>query len=153
MRNVAISAGILAFIALSLSACGSPMGPIPGGKLDGEVKPWPSDWSFTDDIENVLVETNPEDPYSVTVWGVYVDDKFYIAGADEDSRWVANLMKYTHMRLSVSGDLYEGRAIAISDHDELHEVLNAYVAKYDMEVSEGNNFIEDGGVLFRLSPR
>ena len=43
-------------------ACSGPMGPIAGGALEGTPTPWPDDWAFTDEIENVLLETNPEDP-------------------------------------------------------------------------------------------
>ena len=44
---------------LLLSSCGSPLGPIPGGKLKGEVSPWPANWDHAEDCENVLLETDP----------------------------------------------------------------------------------------------
>ena len=52
--------------AMLLSSCGAPLGPIPGGKLQGITEPWPKDWSHAEDVDNVLLETNPSDPYSVT---------------------------------------------------------------------------------------
>ena len=71
-------------ITLLILACG-PLGPLPGGELSGSVASAPSDWSFTDEQENVQLETRPSDPYSVNVWGAGVDGSFYVAagrGAD-----------------------------------------------------------------------
>ena len=55
MRNAVL---VLFSLALA-SACSGPMGPIPGGELQGTPAPWPEDWSYTDDIENVLLQTRP----------------------------------------------------------------------------------------------
>ncbi len=156
MRNAARSGLKSAVIALLISAvlgCGAPMGPIPGGALEGPASPWPDDWSFTVDIENVLLETNPEDPYSVTVWGVFVEDSFYVAGASSESRWVDNVLQQSEVRLAISGTLYEGRASRVIDEGELRAVGDAYTAKYDIETGESSTFIEDGGIIFRLSSR
>ena len=153
MRNVAAATSILVTATFLLAACGAPMGPIPAGELDGDVNPWPEDWGFAEEIENVLLETNPEDPYSVTVWGVAHHNSFYITGASVDNVWVSNLIKHAQMKLSVSGSLYLGRATEVTDRDEMVAVLDQYVSKYDFERSEGDNFIEDGGVIFRLSER
>jgi hypothetical protein len=57
------------------------------------------------------------------------------------------------MKLSFSGDLFLGRATEVTNRDEVVAILDQYVAKYDFERSEGDNFIEDGGVIFRLSER
>ena len=62
--------------AFLLSSCGAPLGLIPGGKLEGELSPWPANWDHAEDCENVLLETDPADPYSVTIWGVGVKDEF-----------------------------------------------------------------------------
>jgi hypothetical protein len=67
-----VSAHRLAGIALAALAlaCG-PMGPLSGGKLDGERVTTPvGDWSFSDASDTVALETNPDDPYSVNVWFV-----------------------------------------------------------------------------------
>ena len=127
------------------------MGPIPGGELEGEEKAWPADWSFSDDIENILLETNPDDPYSVTVWGVYVGSEIYITGATEESQWVKNLMTNPAARISVEGDLYRARAQQVASEDP--RILEAYVKKYGIEPEEAEEFMEQGGILFRLSAR
>ena len=77
-------------LTLMLSACDGPMGPIAGGKLEGAQQPWPDNWQFTENTENVLLETNPTDPYSVTLWGVAIGETFYVVAARPKSRPVAS---------------------------------------------------------------
>ena len=72
---------------LLLSACGAPLGPIPGGKLEGELSAWPVNWDHAEDCENVLLETDPEDPYSVTIWGVGVEDEFFVGASSRSNQW------------------------------------------------------------------
>ena len=64
------------------------MGPIPGGTLEGPELPWPADWTFTDSLENILLETRLEDPYSVTLYGVYKEKNFYVVCVHERSRYI-----------------------------------------------------------------
>jgi hypothetical protein len=126
------------------------MGPIAGGVLEGEVAAWPSDWSFTSEIDNVLLETNPDDPYSVTVWGVAHEGSFFVAAAQKDNQWAQYIAQNENVRLSIEGVLYDARAIAITDVDEIKAVSPSYIQKYEIEY-EGN-FIEEG-TLYRLEPR
>lgn len=148
MRNAAT-----ALLVVFATACGAPIGPIAGGELQGTEMPWPRDWTFTDDIENVLLETNPDDPYSVTVWGVSSANAFYVAGASRDSRWVQNMLHNAQVTLSVDGNLYVGRASRVIDAQELRRVGDAFTAKYDIDTSETSSFFEDGGIIFRLNDR
>ena len=126
------------------------MGPIAGGKLEGEVSAWPEDLSFTDEVENVLLETNPEDPYSVTIWGVQVDNKFFIAGVDDDSRWVENIYENPNVVLAIKDKLYPARATIVKDQGTLRSIGDAYLKKYGYAGEE--DFFEDGGTLFQLKP-
>ena len=138
---------------LLAAACGNPIGPIAGGKLDGQDAAWPDDWQFSDVHENVLLETDPTDPYSVTVWGVHAGSHFYVTAADGDSRWVTNIYTNNEVVLSVSGRLYAASASEVMDEEELARVLDAYIGKYDISPEEGTDFIEQGGVVFRLTAR
>ena len=92
--------------------CG-PLVMVPGGELSGTVKPAPSDWSFTDSVETVQLETRPEDPYSVNVWGVAAGDAFYVAsGRGESAAWAKHIAADPRVRLRVGEDLYELSAVA-----------------------------------------
>ncbi len=131
--------------------CSGPMGPIPGGELEGPELPWPDSWAFTDEQENVLLETRPEDPYSVTVLGVYVDRTFYVAGVSEDNKWVQHILRDGNVRLGVGGDVFRGRASLVNDERELRPVGDQYTAKYDIDTGEESTFFEDGGVIIRIT--
>lgn len=146
MRN----AVLIGFFAFCTAGCSQPMGPIAGGALNGDPAKWPDDWSFTDDLQNVLLETNPEDPYSVTIWCVEHDGELFIAAAEKEHQWVAYIAQDQRVRLNVDGSLYEARATHIHNVDEIVAILPAYVAKYEFDY-EGN-FVEDG-ILYRLDPR
>ena len=151
MRNYPAAGALVISMALFLSGCdGNPMGPIAGGALSGEPQSWPESWAFTDRVENIFLETDPDDPYSVTLWGVACDEHFYIAGASDESTWVANLLKDPRVKLAVEDQLFVARVEQVNEPEELAAVLQAYVAKYEIETDEGSNFIEEGGILFRL---
>ena len=139
----------LALLASFSFACG-PLAMIPGGKISGTPKPLPSDWRFTDAIDDVVIETNPADPYSVTVWGVGIGADFYVVAADRESPWAENLRRDPRVRLKIEDAIYELQATAIEDPEELERFLTAAHAKYDFEADEEQRA---GAQLFRLGPR
>lgn len=133
---------------LAISGCSGPVGPIAGGILEGAPKPWPQDWSFTADYENVLLQTNSAEPYSVTLWGVYVDEHFYVASSDQQNRWALNLKNDPKVVLSIEGNLYSGVGIVVTDAAEAAQVLEQYSLKYDFYSDEGE---ANEGIIFRLT--
>lgn len=141
----------LPFACLLLVACGGPMGPIPGGKLEGTPSAWPESWAFTDEIENVLLETRPSDPYSVTLWIVRYNDKLYVGAGSGKNRWVKHIAENRDVVLSVNGNIYDATANRVTDSSETDAVLKVYLSKY--EVDDPSEFTEPDSVLFRLSPR
>ena len=62
-----------------------PLGPFPGPKLTGPVVEEPvADWSSIDAVKVVQIETDPEDPYSVSTWITRVGNEIYVfAGSHE----------------------------------------------------------------------
>ena len=144
MRNAAV---VLLSMSL-LCACSGPIGPIPGGKLQGTPTPWPDDWNFSDEVENILLETNPDDPYSVTVWCVTQANNLYVAAASEESRWVQNMRNNPKVLVNIDGQLFTGIARDVSNNEEIRQVIQAYLSKYEIESEE--DFVQEGGVLFRV---
>lgn len=126
--------GVLSAVALCL-ACG-PLVTLPGGRLDGEVAAPPADWSFSNDVEVVQLETNPADPYSVNVWGVAVGEAFYVAAGDPESTWATNIATDPNVRLKIADRVYELRAEAIDSDEEKNAFLAAAKTKYDFEPDE-----------------
>ena len=139
----------LVALALLCAGCG-PLVLFPGGRLSGNVKPAPTDWSFAADVEVIQIETRPDDPYSVNLWGVSHDDTFYVMSGDPESGWAANLLADPRLRLKVCDDLYEMRATPVEDAATRAAVLAAVEAKYDFVPPPEQ--VEEG-LLFALSPR
>jgi hypothetical protein len=135
---------------LVLVAC-DPMGPLAGGKLDGEVAAPPSDWSFSDDTENVQLETRPAKPYSVNIWGVGLGSSFYVAaGGGAENSWAQYIVDDPRVRLRVEDTLYELRGVRVEDELERERFLAALQAKYDWEPEPEQT---EEAWLFRLEPR
>ena len=144
-----LSLNILFLICVfAIASCSGPIGPIAGGELEGNPKTWPQTWAFADDCENVLLQTNSADPYSVTLWGVSIDQAFYVASGDQSAAWVNNLDQDPAIVLGIEDNLYTGAAERVSDPQELLEVVEQYSLKYDFYVDENN---EADGVIFRLT--
>ncbi len=132
---------------LLLAAC-EPIGPLPGRALSGEVVPAPEDWDEVDDAEVVQIEM--VGPYSVNIWGVAAGDAYYIAaGQGDETRWVNRIRRSDEVRLRVEEDVYELRAIEVTDQAELQVVGEAYADKYDLEAEEDFPDV----IVYRLEPR
>ena len=119
--------------AMLLSSCGAPLGPIPGGQLQGITEPWPKDWSHAEEVENVLLETNPTDPYSVTIWGLGIEDSFFIGASKRSNQWAENLEKDPRVVLDVDGALYRALAKRVTNSQTNNEVAQKFIAKYDLD--------------------
>lgn len=129
-----------------------PLVMVPGGELSGTVKPAPSDWSFTDSVQTVQLETRPEDPYSVNVWGVAAGDAFYVAsGRGESAAWAKHIAADPRVRLRVGEELYELSAVRTTDEAELNAFIDAAKKKYDDFEPDERQRSE--AILFRLEPR
>ena len=128
--------GTLAVLALifGLVACG-PTVLIPGGELRGTLATGTvQDWRFTDTVSTIQLETRPERPYSVNLWGVGSGAAFYVAsGSGADARWVAHIGADPRVRLRVGETLYERKAVRVEARDELADVMELYQKKYDVE--------------------
>lgn len=137
--------------ALILVGC-EPMGPIPGGQLSGEVQPAPDDWAAFSGVDIVQLETRPDDPYSLNIWGVGLGKDYYIAsGGGGESTWVDHMQANPNVRLRIGKSIFELKAVRVTDEVELGLVLKRYNEKYDME-SQDENAAEEAW-LYRLDPR
>ena len=147
--SVALRTSGLVALALTLG-CG-PLLTLPGGALSGETRPVPTDWSFSDSVETVQLETRPEDPYSVNIWGIGLGDVFYVFSAfGADAGWAQHVAADPRVRLQVGDAIFELSATATSDQGEMDAFLAAAKTKYDFEPDPGET---EEWVLFRLTPR
>lgn len=136
-------------VIVALTGC-EPMGRFPGGALAGEVNTPPDDWAMIEKIETVQLETNPDDPYSVNLWVVSLDNGLYIAAGGGETRWSKQISIDPEVRLRINHKIYELRASSVDDNEELEEVRRAYVDKYAME-SDSAQFNDSR--VFRLDQR
>ena len=137
----------LILIVLFFTACG-PIVMIPGGALDGTSEAAPTDWGFTDEVDVVVLETRPADPYSVNVWAVAAGGKLYIAAAG--SAWSDYIQEDPRVRLKVGERVFDLKATATSEEAELDLFLAAAQKKYDFEPDAEQR---GSAILFRLEPR
>lgn len=156
--NVRAAASLCCVIAAALCACDAvspigPIGPIPGGKLQGDLTAAPvSDWSFTDRFETFELETRPSRPYSVTTWGIASNGDFYVPSRDpQEKAWVQHVLSDPRVRLRVGQALYELRADRVRDGAEFDRAVAKLAKKYSLDRPSGDAV---GSVwLFRLIPR
>jgi hypothetical protein len=129
---------LLCIIGLLLGAC-EPMGPLAGHALSGEPTAAPADWTSVGAAETVQLQTRPEDPYSVNIWGVAIGPDYYVAsGRGGNSSWVGHLDADPAVQLRIGKSLYALRAVRIVDPAELARVRAAYTAKYDMDSQDSD---------------
>ena len=115
------------------------IGPVigfPGGPLNGVVKQVPAGWPTAIQESTIQLETNPEDPYSVNLWGVIAGSHFYIATKPEGTAWSKNIDVDSRVRLGVGESIYALSAVRIDDESEISNVHEAYVKKYEVDPKE-----------------
>lgn len=140
---------LVALALLVLVAC-EPIVMLPGGELSGEVESHPESWDFAAEIEVFQLETNPDDPYSVNIWGIASGPDFLIGGK-ADGGWATRVVADPRVRLRVGDALYELKAVPVDDDDaKILLFIGAMKDKYGREVDPEER---SGSQLFSLEPR
>ena len=116
-------------LILAACGCGGPFGLLPGGGLDGESRPAPSDWVIAADHGTAQLETRPEDPYSVNLVYTIVKNRLYVNAGDTETQWVANMNANPLVRLRVDGVLYDLRAERVTDAGEISAFAEAWTSQ------------------------
>jgi len=104
----------------------------PGLWLKGDVVTTPvSDWSFTDKIQTIKVETQTPFllPYSVSIWCAVYKDNLYVTSY-RGRWWVEDIIRDPHVRLKIGGRIFERNLSLVTDPDEKADVLQAKGKKY-----------------------
>ena len=129
----------LAAAAAALAAC-APDEHRPGTWLSGELVEEPvGDWSFTDAVPEIFVETRTwyGIPHSVTTVcaadgaKLYVPSVYMEGGEFPDARfWNRNVVRDPRVRLQIGERLYPRRAVLVEDPEESAAALAALARKY-----------------------
>ena len=112
----------------------------PGLWLTGELVTTPvADWSFTDQVPNLKIQTNTwyGIPHSVTIncvsyKGQLYLDSFYAAGLTypHGRSWNENVARDPHVRLKIGDKLYDRTLVLVTDPAETAAVNAAKEKKY-----------------------
>lgn len=109
----------------------------PGLWLTGDLVTTPvADWSFTDNIKTVKVQTNSWYfiPHSVTTWCIAYNGQLYLATSGAATReWPRNVARDPHVRLKVDGKLYDRTLMVVTDPAEREGVLQVRAKKYSQK--------------------
>jgi len=131
---------IVLLAAFALLACGGPLGPISGGALSGDVRPAPADWAFAQPIEQVQLETRPDDPHSVNTWIGVANGALYLPTSmirgpkiPKEREWVKNVSADDRVRVRIDGAIYQLRALRVADDSgEYAAAREALAKKYEL---------------------
>jgi hypothetical protein len=105
---------------------------IPGLWLRGERVTTPvTDWSFTDKIKQIKIQTQTPFllPHSVTIWCVVYNGNLYLTSY-RGRLWVEDIIRDPHVRLKIGDQLFERTLSVVDDPVEKAAVLQAKGKKY-----------------------
>lgn len=100
--------------------------------LKGEPVTTPvSDWSFTDKIHTIKIQTQTPFllPYSVSIWCAVYNGNLYVTSY-RGRQWVEDIIRDPHVRLKIGGQIFERTLSLVSDPNEKAAVLQAKGKKY-----------------------
>jgi hypothetical protein len=123
---------IAAMLALPFFLACGPTLLLPGGTLNGTSSQSPSDWGSTGEVSTIQLETRSEDPYSVNIWAVGIDEKLYVHAGANRARWVEHMEVDPFVRVRVEENIYELAAVRVEDQAEFDAFSDAYESKYGM---------------------
>ena len=90
-----------------------------------------TDWSFTDKIKAVKVQTKTPFllPYSVSAWCAVYNGNLYLTSY-RGRRWVENIIRDPHVRLKIGDQVFDRTFSVVNDPEEKAAVLQAKGKKY-----------------------
>jgi hypothetical protein len=133
-----------------------PLAMVPGGVLWGEVREPPADWSFTDAIGEIQVQTHVGPlPWSVTTWVLAEGGELFIAAGYCERVWTHRVMADPEIRLRIDGVVYEMLAHPVTDRDVGARIAPVVLHKYMGIAADSAQFIQGRtqGCVFRVEPR
>jgi oligopeptidase A len=130
---------LMALVALGLLGACAPSDRRPGAWLSGEVAPTPASWDFTDDHQEIFVETATwyGIPHSVTTVVAVADGRLYVPSIYREPAefpgtkfWNKNIARDPEVRLQIGGFIYELTARPVTDDLEFQRAFEALAGKY-----------------------
>jgi hypothetical protein len=123
----------MAFLLLLAAGC-EPRGPLPGGRLDGElVAERIDDWSFAANHDRIEIETRSGSFLrSASTWFFVHEGTLYLyAASPVEFGWIRRLREEDpNLMLRLDGKLYPVRAEALVEPGQIEPLLPAMLSKY-----------------------
>ena len=154
LGGLAVALPLLGLVALCAGA--GPLGPIPGGALWGPVREPAADWSFTDAIAEIEVQTHVGPlPWTVTTWVMSSEGRLFLGASECDRVWTRRVMDDPQIRLRIDGVVYEMEAHVTTDRALGAKLAPVLLHKYMGIAVDSANWIEGAsdGCVFRVEPR
>ncbi len=148
--NPAFRICFLLGIAWLAASCSSDNIPFSSGAIEGSSAELPASWAVVAVEEVIELETRPDEPYSVKLWVVVVDEVPYVHAGANRATWVGHIENDSRIRLGADTAVYELRAERVSDQSEFDRFSDHYEQKYGRR-PRNENVTE--AYLFRLVPR
>jgi hypothetical protein len=107
--------------------------------LKGDVANFPSDWTFADQYQTIMVETHPWYliPHTVNIFFVtYKGDLYLHADYDPGGKfpsgksWTAAIARNPSVRLKLGNQVYDCKAMAVTDQAESDALFEVTRKKY-----------------------
>ena len=147
-----IFAGLVLLLVVARIVGFEPNGRRPGLWLKGDLVTTPvTEWSFTDKIQNVKIQTNTWYfvPHSVTIncvsyRGQLYLDSFYAAGLTypHGRSWNEDVARDPHVRIKIGNQLYDRTLALVTDPAEQEAVNEAKFRKYpDLKLPPGGTVV------------
>ena len=131
---------IQTMLCLMLLAC-HPIGPCPGGRLDGEVgRPGAPIETSARSLERAQLETRSSAPHSVHTWFVVIGDRLYVPTSmirgprdPRERSWVLHVAADPDVRIRLGDRVYERIARRVEDPEEYAQARAALEQKYALD--------------------
>jgi hypothetical protein len=156
MKKALVAGGVLlacvavALVALRIAGL-DPRDRRPGLWLTGERVTAPvTDWSFTDNVRNIFVETHSRYglPHSVTTSCVAHGGQLYLTSVyrpgghfPDDRLWNRNVMRDPHVRLKIGRQVFDRTLALVTNPVEKGAVLAAKARKYPQQRVADTNLV------------
>jgi hypothetical protein len=138
-----VAAPVVLLLVLRITGL-NPHDRTPGLWLTGNLVTAPvTDWSFTDKVETVKVQTRDFFglPHSVTTYCVAYNGQFYLTSVypprapqyPHGRRWNENVARDPHVRIKIGDQLYDRTLVYVTDPEERAAVIQNKAKKYPQQ--------------------
>ena len=115
--------GVVLILGIAYVFRTDPIMMISGKRLSGEEFAYPENWLFTNAYQTIKVETNTENPHSVTTLCFIRDGKLIIPAQEgHTKKWPQNVLEDSRVRIKVGDKIYPVRLTLVEKDAKIKEM-------------------------------